>query len=109
MVLYHGTSIDAKNSISEQGFNKTYGEYGTGIYLATTQDFAQDYGDEILEVFVDDEYITTLSQDDIDRIGIMSDMENYAHNSGILAFQIIHNNHQSEVVVYEDWIIEMVN
>lgn len=52
MVLYHGTSIDAKNSISEQGFSKTYGEYGTGVYLATTQDFAQDYGDEILEVFV---------------------------------------------------------
>ena len=57
MRLFHGTSKENKLNIMENGFKTGYGEYGTGVYFATAKDFAWDYGDEIVEVFIEDEYL----------------------------------------------------
>lgn len=108
MILYHGTKSDVKRKILKQGFIKSFGEYGNGIYFATTKEFAHEYGDKIIEVFIDDEYITTLTQEDICNIGITNDIENYAYKNNISAIMIAHNKNQIEVCVYGDWIIEIL-
>lgn len=68
MRLFHGTSKENKLNIMENGFKTGYGEYGTGVYFATTKDFAWDYGDEIIEVFIDNEYIKKISLEEIEDI-----------------------------------------
>lgn len=57
MKLYHGTSIENKEKILEEGFKTTYGNYGECLYLAVDKDLAYDYGDEIIEVEIEDEFI----------------------------------------------------
>ena len=57
MILYHGTSRENKEKILDKGFKMSYGEYGTCLYLAKDKQVAYDYGDEIIECFIDDEYI----------------------------------------------------
>lgn len=83
MRLFHGTSERNKSSIIEDGFKAGYGEYGTGVYFATTKDFAWDYGDEIVEAFVDDEYIKKVSLEEIEDIKAnmeCNDLADYFYN-----------------------------
>ena len=113
MILYHGTNKDNKDTILKDGFEVGYGEYGDCIYLARDKDLAYNYGDEIIESFVDDEYIVFIDRDEVnDRIEI----ENMAQKNDIKAICVTYKNSTynckidySEICVYDPSIIEIYN
>lgn len=112
MILYHGTSQENKEKILNEGFKTTYGEYGECVYLAVDKDLAYDYGDEIIEVFVDNEYIIELDEAEIDtNIGYVG-LENIAFDNDYKAVQVNYSKirsdkNYSEICVYDTSIIEI--
>ena len=112
MILYHGTSLENKEKILNYGFKTTYGEYGECIYLAVDKDLAYDYGDEIIEVFVDDEYIVEIDILKIDTNIGRSDLGKFAYKNDYKAIQVNYSDirsskNYSEICIYDTSIIEI--
>jgi hypothetical protein len=113
MILYHGTSQENKEKILKDGFKTTYGEYGECVYLAVNKDLAYDYGDEIIEVFVDDEYIVEFDEAEVDTNYGHVGLEEVAFKNDYKAVQINYSKIKSdkdyaEVCVYNTSIIEIL-
>lgn len=114
MILYHGTSAENKEKILNEGFKTTYGEYGECVYLAIDKDLACDYGDEIIEVFIDKEYIVEVDEAEVDtNIGHVG-LENIAFDNDYKAVQVNYSRmksdkNYSEICVYDPSIIEINN
>lgn len=112
MMLYHGTDINKKKAILENGFESSYGEYGQGVYFAVNKELAYDYGDELIEVFIDDEYITIIDELYFSDIYPHSELENISYKNNYKAVMITYSNckssrNESEVCVYDKDIIEI--
>lgn len=109
MILYHGTSEENKDKILKEGFSANYREYGTCVYLAKSKELAWDYGDELVEVFIDDEEITTINAN---TVNYKPDLENIAFKNGYKAVCLIYPDNKSsvdytEICVYDLSIIEI--
>ncbi len=110
MILYHGTSQENKKKILKEGFVKSYGEYGECLYLAKSKELAWDYGDELIEVFVDNKYIKNISKNSIiDRL----DVENLSIKNNCPAICVFYPDVKSdkdftEVCVFDLNIVKII-
>jgi len=99
LILYHGTSEEAKQIILKEGFKTTSGEFGTCLYLAVDDRVAYDYGDEIIEVSLDDKYIYS-----IDRANFKDwiDVEYMAQRNKNVAVCVTYNSMGSNTIDYAE-------
>ncbi|NFO98779.1 hypothetical protein FDC62_11355 [Clostridium botulinum] len=112
MLLYHGTNKNSKDKIQAEGFIPHQGEYGNCIYFAQSKDFAYDYGDEIIEVWIDSSHIKFIDVEFIDNNYI--DVESFASENEYKAVGITYSScksvvNQTEICVFDSSIIEDIN
>lgn len=109
MILYHGTSKENKEKILKEGFIIGYGEYGNCLSLAKSKELAYDYGDEIIECFVDDEYITTINWDDtMDRLEVEYNAIKKKQKAVCIVYPNIKSNVDcTEVCIYDLSVVEI--
>jgi len=112
MILYHGTSEENKIKILKEGFTANYGEYGTCLYLAKSKELARDYGDYLIETFVDDEFITFINWEKDSAAEDRLEVEQMAQKQNLKAiciqYQYVNSSMDyTEVCVFDLSIVEI--
>lgn len=104
MILYHGTTKEKKEKIVKNGFKKSYGgACGSGVYFSKDKQTAYEYGDELVECFLEDEHIAFV---DIDEVGgDASKIEDIVHENRYIAISIIYKEQGSNITDVDTTII----
>lgn len=103
MYWYHGTTMARKELILEGDFQPQEGTYGVGVYLSSSKDGANCFGDHILKVKVKEDNLRYVDSRDVGE-------EFYVEGAGAKdpAIVVCYPTGEKELCIYDLSIIEEI-
>lgn len=107
---YHGTSEESFNQILKYSFRPSKGLLGDGVYLSSSREVAQLFGDHLLRVFVDEVRIMYMDFQECDDGPLDNQIWlDDVMRQGYDAVAVKYASGETELVIYNTDIIQQID